>query len=112
MYELHKLPRDVPVSDEAIISAMHPDDREGSRRAYEKALASDTLDFQSEYRVVWPDGQVRSLFSLGKIHRDNEGRVIEVAGTVQDVTERKQAEEALRGSEEDHRLDCKSSDAR
>ena len=96
MYELHKLSPDVPVTDEAIISTMHPDDREGSRKAYEKALASDILDFQSEYRVVWPDGQVRNLFSLGTISRDGEGRVIEAAGTVQDVTGRKRAEERLR----------------
>jgi hypothetical protein len=44
--------------------------------------------------VVWPDGQVRMRDSRVKIRRDAEGKVIEVVGTVQDVTERKQAEEA------------------
>ncbi len=104
MYELYKLPRSVPVSYEAVVSVMHPEDRERSRNAFLERLQSPALDFQNEYRVVWPDGQVRHLFSMSEIHRDHDGRVIEVVGTVQDVTERKRAEQELRESEERFRV--------
>ena len=100
MYELYQLPRDVPVTYDAVVAVMHPEDREHSRNAFLKQLESSALDFQNEYRVVWPDGQVRHLSSLSKIRREPEGRVIEVVGTVQDITERKRAEAELRESEE------------
>jgi PAS domain S-box-containing protein len=104
MYELFKLPRDVPVTDEAVVSVIHPDDRTDKyRSAFERALASGAKDFENEYRVVWPDGDVRTMFSLGKIRRDADGRVIEAVGTVQDITERKQAEQALWASEASYR---------
>jgi len=104
MYELFKLPRDVPVTFEAIVSVIHPEDRDGRyNRAFERALASAAVDYRSEYRVVWPDGQVRWMYSLGKIQRDANGGVIEAVGTVQDVTEREHAEEALRQSSENLR---------
>jgi PAS domain S-box-containing protein len=97
MYELFKLPRDVPVTYERTVSVVHPNDRHtNSNRAFKKALESGAADFQEEYRIVWPDGQVRTVFSLGKILRDADGRVIEAVGTVQDVTERKVAEGRLR----------------
>ena len=95
-YELYKLPRGVPVTYEAVVAVMHPEDRERSRNAFLQQLESSALNFRNEYRVVWPDGQVRHLFSLSKIHRDHDGRLIEVVGTVQDVTERKESEAKLR----------------
>ncbi len=104
MYELFKLPRDVPPAYDAAMSVVHPVDRaSGKHRVWERALESGALDFHAEYRVVWPDGQVRTLFSLCKIRREGNGRVIEAVGTVQDVTERKQVEEALRASEANYR---------
>jgi PAS domain S-box-containing protein len=104
MYELYQVPRDVPPTYDAAMSVVHPDDRAGDNyRALEKALKSGAPDFHAEYRVVWPDGQVRTLFSLGEIRREEKGRLIEAVGTVQDVTERKQVEEALRASEANYR---------
>lgn len=101
MYELFKLPRDVPVSYEAIVATIHPDDRETSYNSvFMRAIESGAPDFQAEYRVVWPDGQVRTVFSLGKLHREADGRLIDASGTVQDITERKRAEQALGESEE------------
>ena len=99
MYELYKLPRDRPPTIEFWLSAYHPEDRASHWNAFQRALESGAVDFQWEYRVVWPDGQIRNMFALGKIHRDHEGRVITADGTVQDVTERKQSERALKESE-------------
>jgi two-component system, cell cycle sensor histidine kinase and response regulator CckA len=95
MFELHKLPSDVPLTYEATLSMVHPQDRDRSRETLWKGLESDAQDFQNEYRVVWPDGQIRHMFSQAQIHRDHAGRVSEVIGTVQDVTERKQTEGRL-----------------
>lgn len=95
MYDLYKLPRDVPATYEMVIAAVHPDDRARNNSRFQKALESGALDFQDDYRLVWPDGEVRNIFGLGKIRRDADGQVIEAVGTVQDVTERKQAEETI-----------------
>jgi PAS domain S-box-containing protein len=111
LYEMFKLPHDVPVTQESIFSVIHPEDRDGKNNRVVQAMGagSNAVDFQGEYRIVWPDGQVRWVLSRGKIRRDAEGRVLEVVGTVQDITERKIAEQSLRESEERFRVALKDS---
>lgn len=48
-----------------------------------------------EYRALRPDGQIRSLWSEGEVTRDDAGNVIGLIGVVQDITERKLAEQEL-----------------
>jgi PAS domain S-box-containing protein len=48
-----------------------------------------------EHRVVRPDGEVRTVHALGTVKRNTSGRPYEIFGTVQDITDRKRAEDAL-----------------
>ena len=71
---------------------VHPDDR--LRLQGEIADAMERLTtFETEFRVVWPDGTVRWLLPKGKIVRDAEKRPIRAAGVAMDITARHQAEE-------------------
>ena len=78
---------------------MHPEDR-----ARVLATIADTVehggDYQVEYRVVRPDGAVRWVEGRGKLFRDESGAPVRMIGVCMDVTERKQAEVALRESEQ------------
>ncbi len=91
---------DEAVSAEALNQRAHPDDRERSAREYREALAAqqETL-FQSEFRLVLPDGSMRWVLSKGKplFEKTSEGRrAIRVVGTLMDITEQKRSEESLR----------------
>ncbi|MGB7265110.1 MAG: PAS domain S-box protein, partial [Terracidiphilus sp.] len=58
-----------------------------------------------EYRIVrHPDGAVRWVHTRGRLERNSEGKPLALRGTVQDITERKQAEATLRESRELLRL--------
>jgi PAS domain S-box-containing protein len=92
---LFNLPPDAPVSYELHLSALHPDDRDRIQDAGEAALRQHT-EFDAEYRVVLPDGGVRWVLSRGRGYYDPGGQPIRMAGTVLDITARKQAEEQLR----------------
>jgi len=71
---------------------VHPDDR--LRLQGEIADAMERLTtFETEFRVVWPDGTVRWILPKGKIVRDAEKRPIRAAGVAMDITARHQAEE-------------------
>jgi C4-dicarboxylate-specific signal transduction histidine kinase len=60
----------------------------------------DRSRFQHEYRIALPDGRVKDLQSAGQPD-STEGSDLEFVGTVMDITERRQAEEALRDAQAD-----------
>ena len=70
--------------------------------AAENALISGT-PFELDLELVRPDGSTKWLIARGEPLRDMSGRITQLRGTVQDITERKQAEGALRESEERYR---------
>jgi len=83
---------------------VHPDDRERVQRDIGESLNSNDA-FESEFRIVRPDnGEVRWISSRTKVERDAAGNPIRSIGAHLDITERKQAEAALRESEERFRL--------
>ncbi len=83
--------------DQQMERVIHPDDRE--RVEAEFARFDETgVDYEIEYRIVRPDGEVRHVLEIGEAVLDDAGRAVEQTGTVQDITERKQAEKALADS--------------
>ena len=92
------------LSQDEWMKIVHPEDRD--RLALEVATALDGGDrFTSEFRIVRPDnGDVRWILSHTKMERDDGGVAINSTGAHLDITPRKQAEWALRESEERFRL--------
>ena len=74
---------------------VHPDDRERVRQAFSETVRTG-VGRQLEYRLVIPDGSVRTMESRGSVIRDREGRVARVVVVARDITERKQTEERVR----------------
>jgi PAS domain S-box-containing protein len=81
---------------------VHPEDWESIAQARMSALCGGQ-PYDVEYRVIRPNGEVRIVHSRGHVTRDESGRPYHMFGTVQDVTERKRAEEELRESERRYR---------
>ncbi|MFQ5776242.1 MAG: type II toxin-antitoxin system prevent-host-death family antitoxin [Kiloniellaceae bacterium] len=77
---------------------IHPDDRDRVASEYRRADERGD-DYEIEYRIVRPDGEIRHVLEIGEAAFDAAGRAVEHIGTVQDITERKRAEAALRASE-------------
>ena len=71
-----------------------PDDRELFETAFRQAL--DTGSFRLECRLVWPDDSVHWVVAEGRLYRDDQGDPVRLAGTLRDVTERRQVGESLR----------------
>jgi PAS domain S-box-containing protein len=85
------------------VSFIHPDDRAHVQASIAAALKAGK-DFSHAERIVRPDGGIRYLHSVGEVIRDESGAAIRMLGVCLDVTERKQAESALRESEQSFRL--------
>jgi PAS domain S-box-containing protein len=85
---------------EAATAQIHRDDLVRVERALCDYLAGKTPEYQVEFRVRHRDGSYRWMLSRGVAVRDATGRPVRFVGTRIDITERKQAEVALRASEE------------
>lgn len=88
---------------ERIEAMMHPDDREKSSVA--ALVGTNGPRFQTEFRIVRPNGEVRWCYGAGIISRDAAGKPMRMNGVTVDITERKRAEErqVLLAREVDHR---------
>jgi PAS domain S-box-containing protein len=78
---------------------LHPDDVELAMAEVQAHLEGRTPIFQLEHRLQHRDGSYRSILARGIAFRDADGKPHRMAGSHTDVTERRQAEEALRESE-------------
>jgi PAS domain S-box-containing protein len=74
------------------------EDRPLFDEAFERAMATGTLDFEA--RVRWSDGSVHWMAARGRFYFDENGRPTRGAGVNFDISRRRQAEESLRESEE------------
>ncbi|MBF0368733.1 MAG: PAS domain S-box protein [Magnetococcales bacterium] len=90
--------KDQPISFEQFMHTVHPDDRQRLSEAQKKARSGEApLDL--EYRLRLPDGALRHIYERGESTFDGQGRLLKIAGIVQDMTARKRVENKLQEQE-------------
>jgi PAS domain S-box-containing protein len=95
-------PQDLYEDLQAWVNYIHPDDREPTEKAFQEKAPSGQFD--QEYRIVLPNGQVRWVRDRCFPLYSETGEIYRFTGIAEDITNRKQAEEALQESEQKLRL--------
>ena len=99
MYEIHGIPEQAfQGGPRDALRFVHPDDAPVIRTYTEKVLR-EGVPVPAEYRIVRPDGAVRTIWGDGQVMHDEGGRPNKVIGAIQDVTERRALEDQLRQSQ-------------
>lgn len=95
MYELYRVSPDEERGTYAMWSRrVHPDDLAKAELARDEALAG-IRDYDTEFRVVWPDGQIRLVRANAVISRDEHGIPLRMTGANIDITDSRKKEEAI-----------------
>jgi len=97
-------PESEPMDDWFANLQIHPDDAPRRQEALDAHLDGRAPHYESEYRVLHPDGQYRWVRVRGLCVRDAQGRPTRMAGSVSDIDMRKRAEQELRQSEQRYAL--------
>ena len=98
-YRIYGLrPQEYSIDIAVVQKMIHPEDLEFVFRVAEEAVR-EGLRTDVEHRIIRPSGEVRTVHSQGDLKKDASGRPCQMFGTVQDVTDRKRAEQRLRESE-------------
>jgi PAS domain S-box-containing protein len=98
-------PDEFAATYEAFLERVHPEDREAVDEAYTGSLRENRDEYEIDHRIIRKDtGEVRFVHERCEHYRDASGAIVGSLGMVQDITERKQAEQALAEREENLRV--------
>ena len=81
-------------------AGLHPEDAEQSDAYIQMAIRGEK-EFNTEFRVVWPDGSVHYIRAFAIVQRDNFGRPVNMIGTNWDITAQKQTEQEIKQKNEE-----------
>ena len=90
--EIFKFPEDDEISYSEFQERIHPDDRAARDRVMQRTIRTQGT-YETEYRIVLPDGTVHWIAGRGRYLPEKDGKSARVLGVSMDITERKQAEE-------------------
>jgi len=89
-----------PPRFETFLQRVHPDDQAKVREITERA-GREKVEYELDYRIVHPAGEIRDVHVVAHPVFNPTGDLVEFVGSVMDITERRQAEEALRQAQAD-----------
>jgi two-component system, sensor histidine kinase and response regulator len=75
-------------------NGVYPQDLAESEKAVQAALGGEK-DFDTEFRVVWPNGEIHNLKAYASVQRDAAGRALRMIGVNWDITDQKESEKML-----------------
>jgi PAS domain S-box-containing protein len=102
MYEIYRVtPEEVREDASKVFATLHPDDYAGVAASIQTS-AQELSPWRHEYRVKFEDGTIQSLYGNAVPQREEDDSVL-WHGFITDITQRKEAEEALLGSENKYR---------
>jgi len=81
-------------------NVVHPDDRASMQATFQQHLRQETPQYIAEYRIKCKNGSYKWILVRGQAVWDRQGKPIRAVGSISDISDRKQTEEALRNSEE------------
>lgn len=88
----------------SFLGYVHPDDRENIQQLLQQLMEQKTAFCRNQMRYLTKEGGFRWIEAFARLTRDDQGNIIGISGTLNDITQRKEAEEELRRSEERFRL--------
>jgi len=92
MFSLYNIRReDFSGAFDAWEKSLHPDDKEASKEALSLAASGET-PFDTEFRVIWPTGEIRHIKAVAKVFFDDKGKGLRMLGTNVDITKLRVAE--------------------
>src|ERR1700691_2227110 len=98
-YRIYGLrPQEFPIDITVLQKMIHPEDLEFVFRVAEESVR-EGLRTDVEHRIIRPSGEQRTVHSQGDVKKDASGRPCQMFGTIQDITDRKRAEDKIREQE-------------
>ncbi|BAE49930.1 Nodulation protein V [Paramagnetospirillum magneticum AMB-1] len=93
-YRIFGITPGAPISFASVMEMIHPDDRQPVQDALAALMSGGSYDV--EHRIVAAGGELKCVAAKALITNGTDGRPQEILGTIQDITEKKQAEIAIR----------------
>ncbi|MCW3073825.1 MAG: hypothetical protein JWP69_894 [Flaviaesturariibacter sp.] len=98
LYAIYGLePQSETITIERFLSFVHPDDRAAIAASIRGSFAQDTVDHT--FRIITDAGEEKTIRSIGQVIRKEDGSLLNVLGTEQDITERQQLVKQLQENE-------------
>lgn len=103
MYALYGITKENFVGAyETWIAGLHPEDVERGNEEIQMAIRGEK-DFDTEFKVIWPDGSIHTIRAIATVQRDEKGKALNIIGTNWEITQQKEIEANLSKTAEDLR---------